>query len=312
MGRNRNMRHAMAAGFAAFHRPHKGQARPEWHRIAGQSVVVRPHQTKQKGHRMRPTITTLWAAILAAGIAGAASAQQSAGGVQQETDTSGTNPAVLTRTLSLSNEYRFLGDSHYDATLLRYTEPFLDGRAAIRLTLPFNVTDLTGDGVTGFGDIAAKFSWIPPVDRLQAFVLSAEIFAPTADEDALGTGKWVAAPGLTYARFVSREVMVAPALIHNFSFAGDDDQADVSRTDFDFYVVYRPHGKRWWITSDITISHDFESDKTPASWELAFGRNLAGLAGGAAINGYIRPGIGLGADRPYDANIEVGLSIVNF
>ena len=219
---------------------------------------------------------------------------------------------MLTQNLSLSNEYRFLSDSYYDATLLRYTEPFLDGRAALRLTLPFNATDRTGDSVTGFGDIAAKFSWIPHVDRHQAYVLSTEIYAPTADEDALRTGKWVAAPGLTYARFVSREVIVAPALIHNFSFAGDDDRADVSRTDFDLYVVWRPQGKRWWITSDLTVSHDFESDKTPVSWELAFGRSLAVLAGGAAVNGYVRPGIGIGADRPYDANIEVGISLVNF
>ena len=128
----------------------------------------------------------------------------------------------------------------------------------------------------------------------------------------LGEGKWVAAPGLTYVRFLSREVIVAPALIHNFSFAGDDDRPDVSRTDFDLYVVYRPQGKRWWITSDITVSHDFETDVTPVSWELNIGRNLAKLAGGAALNGYIRPGIGIGADRPYDANIEVGLSLVNF
>jgi hypothetical protein len=35
------------------------------------------------------------------------------------------------------------------------------------------------------------------------------------------------------------------------------------------------------------------------------------LENGAAINGYIRPGIGIGADRPYDFNIEVGISLVN-
>ncbi|PAU96496.1 hypothetical protein [Paracoccus salipaludis] len=261
---------------------------------------------------MRFMTMPLGAALVAAGLAGPAAAQQSGGGVQEEVDTSGTNPAVLQRSLSLSNEYRFLSDSYYDITNLRYTEPFPGGKAAVRLTLPFNASDLTGDSVSGFGDFAAKFTWIPHANTRHAFVLSTEIFAPTADEDALGEGKWVAAPGLTYVRFLSREVIVAPALIHNFSFAGDDDRPDVSRTDFDLYVVYRPQGKRWWITSDITVSHDFETDVTPVSWELNIGRNLAKLAGGAALNGYIRPGIGIGADRPYDANIEVGLSLVNF
>lgn len=234
-------------------------------------------------------------------------------GAQHETDTSGTNPAVLSRTLSLSNEYRFLpDDGYFNQTLFRYTEPFLDGKAAVRLTLPLDATDLAGDDDFGIGDVSAKFSWIPHVDMHQAFVLSAEIFAPTASEDVLGTGKWVAAPGITWAYFASPEVIIAPAYIHNFSFAGEDEHADVNRGDFDLYLVYRPHGKRWWITSDTTVSHDFENTATPVSWELALGRNLARFESGAALNGYIRPGVGIGHDRPYDVNIELGLSLVNF
>ena len=155
----------------------------------------------------------LGAALVAAGLAGSAAAQQSGGGVQEEVDTSGTNPAVLQRSLSLSNEYRFLSDSYYDITNLRYTEPFPGGKAAVRLTLPFNASDLTGDSVSGFGDFAAKFTWIPHANTRHAFVLSTEIFAPTADEDALGEGKWVAAPGLTSARVSAADSkrMVWPA-----------------------------------------------------------------------------------------------------
>lgn len=232
---------------------------------------------------------------------------------QEEKDTSGTNPAVLTRTLSISNEYRWLpsGD-YYDQMLLRYTEPFFDGKAAIRLTLPLDATDMTGDGEFGVGDIAAKFSWIPHVSRNQAFILSTEIYAPTASEDVLGTGKWVAAPGLTWAYFASPEIIIASAYIHNFSFAGEGSRADVNRGDFDLYLVYRPHGERWWITSDTTVSHDFETDATPVSWELNFGRNLTKFENGAALNGYIRPGVGIGSDRSYDFNVEVGLTLVNF
>ena len=238
-----------------------------------------------------------------------------AGALEAEKDTSGTNPAVLTRTLQISNEYRFLpDDSYFNQTLIRYTEPFLDGKASVRLTVPLDATDftLTGEDEFGLGDIAAKFSWIPHVSRRQAFVLSTEVFAPTASEDVLGTGKWVVAPGLTWAYFASPEIIIAPAYIHNLSFAGDDDRADVNRGDFDLYLVYRPHGERWWITSDTTVSHDFENDVTPVSQEIAFGRNLAKLDSGAAVNGYIRPGVGIGNDRPYDFNIEVGISLVGF
>ncbi|MDH2328330.1 hypothetical protein QCN27_15805 [Cereibacter sp. SYSU M97828] len=253
------------------------------------------------------------AILIAMGITSPVFGQQVASGNSaHEADTSGTNPAVLSKTLSFSNEYRFISDRYYDVADLRYTQPFFNGKAAARLTLPFVTTDTSGDTKSSFGDASLKLSWIPHVDARQAFVLSTEIYAPTANDDTFGTEKWVAAPGITWARFISRELIVAPALIYNFSFAGDDDRADVDRADVDIYVVYRPHGKRWWLTSDITISHDFESDVTPVSWELALGRNLGTLPGGGAINGYIRPGIGIGADRPYDANIEVGISLVNF
>jgi hypothetical protein len=247
------------------------------------------------------------------GLASAQESQAEVSEIGEAADTSGTNPAVLTRTLSISNEYRFLpDDNYYNQTLIRYTEPFWDGKASVRLTLPIEATDLAGDDEFGIGDIAAKFSWIPYVSRHQAFILSTEIYAPTASEDVLGTGKWVAAPGVTWAYFASPEVIIAPAYIHNFSFAGEDDRADVNRGDFDLYVVYRPHGKRWWITSDTTVSYDFETDSTPVSWELNFGRNLKKFENGAALNGYIRPGVGIGSDRPYDFNIEVGLTLVNF
>ncbi|CDZ68132.1 Conserved hypothetical protein [Neorhizobium galegae bv. orientalis] len=263
------------------------------------------------GDRLRHTRAAL-VLILGVFLAGPTWAQQASTGAEPK-DTSGTNPAVLTRSFSISNEYRFLPDDQYfDLLDFRYTEPFLDGRAAVRLTIPFSATDILGGSESGIGDISAKLSWVPYMSRQQAFILSTEVYAPTATEDALGSGKWVIAPGITWAYFASREIIIAPAYIHSFSFAGDASRPDVNRGDFDFYLVYKPHGKRWWITSDFTASHDFAADKNPVSWEVSFGTNLAKLESGAAINGYIRPGIGIGHDRPYDFNIEVGISIVNF
>jgi hypothetical protein len=107
-------------------------------------------------------------------------------------DTWGTNPAVLTRTFQISNEYRWLPDNQFfNQTLLRYTEPFFDGKASARLTVPQDATDLTCDDEFGLGDVSAKFSYVAYVSRRQAFILSTEIYARTATEDVLGTGKWV-------------------------------------------------------------------------------------------------------------------------
>jgi hypothetical protein len=233
---------------------------------------------------------------------------------QEEQDNSGTNPAVLSRQLSKSNEYQFLADDYFfKTTNFRYTQPFAGGKASIRLTIPVNTTDLAGgDAEPGLGDIAAKLTWVPYFSKSQAFVLEAELYAPTASEEIVGTGKWVIAPGLAWVRFVSPDVIVAPAYIHNVSFAGDGDRPDVNRGDFDLYVVYKPHGESWWIASDSTISHDFEGKATPMSWSLTFGRSLMQLESGGALNGYVRPGVGIGHDRLYNFSIEVGINLINF
>jgi len=230
----------------------------------------------------------------------------------QEKDSSGTNPAVMNRTVQVYNEYRFLrGDHYFDVKMFRYTEPFSDD-LSLRLSLPVEGTNVLGDDEWGLGDISGKLSWTAYMSRRQAVILSGELFAPTASNDLLGTGKWVAAPGITWANFLSPEIIVAPAYIHNLSFAGDDDRPDVNRGDFDLYLVYKPQGADWWITSDTTISHDFEGDTTPISWEFNFGKQLFKLADGGVVNGYVRPGIGIGHDRPYDFNIEIGVTVINF
>jgi hypothetical protein len=71
-------------------------------------------------------------------------------------------------------------------------------------------------------------------------ITSGELGAPTASEDVLGSGKWTIAPGITWANFLSPEIIVAPAYVHTFSFAGDNDRGDINRGDFDLYFVYKP------------------------------------------------------------------------
>ena len=129
-------------------------------------------------------------------------------------------------------------------------------------------------------------------------VSGASLGRATASEDVLGSGKWTFAPGVTWANFLTPEIIIAPAYVHTILFAGDGDRAEINRGDFDLYTVYKPRGERWWLTTDLTASYDFESKRTPVSFELSVGRNLAVLENGAAVNGYIRPGVGIGEDRP--------------
>src|SRR5262245_11593683 len=116
--------------------------------------------------------------------------------VAQEKDSSGTNPAMMNRQIQIYDEYRFLrGDHYFNITTFRYTEP-IGSDASIRITIPTEGTNLLGDDVWGLGDVSAKLSWVAYMSRSNAFILSSELYAPTASNDLLGTGKWVIAPGV--------------------------------------------------------------------------------------------------------------------
>jgi hypothetical protein len=228
-------------------------------------------------------------------------------------DNSGTNPAQLTRSFQFGADLRWLGNGRYfHQPNVRYTEPFANDRMSITLKAPLVSTNLDrGRALTGFGDLSAKWTWVAYIDPRQAIVPSFEVTAPTASERVTGAGRWTAAPGLTYAAFLSPEWIVAPAVVYVSSFGGERDRAHVSRLDTDLYAVYKPQGQRWWLTQDLTVSRDFIARKWPASYRVALGMNI-GKLGDAAVNLAIRPGIGIGRDKPFRYSFEVNLSVVGF
>jgi hypothetical protein len=228
-------------------------------------------------------------------------------------DTSGTDPTKLSRSMSFVNDYKFLTNNSYsNATSFRFSEPIADGRMALRANVPYTVTNAKDAVINGLGDVSLKWTWVAYLDRRQGFVVSNEVTAPTAADKILGTGRWSVSPGATYAYFLTSEIIIAPALIHTLSFGYDRDRKEISRTDFDFYTVYKPKGQNWWLTSDVTVSRDHIAKTTPMSWKLALGTNLGRLPGGGAVNLSIRPGVGFGPDRPFKWSLEGSIAVVGF
>jgi hypothetical protein len=259
---------------------------------------------------MRILHVFLASAVLIAACPLAARAQSSDG---EPEDKSGTNPAKLTRSLNITNEFRWLDRSRWhNQTQFRFSQPFSNDTMNVQIKAPLVSTNLDGGRqLTGVGDIGLKWNWVAYIDRSQGVVLSAEVTAPTASEKVMGGGKWLFAPGITYAVFLSPEWILAPALVYTSSFAGDDKRSSVSRVDLDIYTVYRPKGQNWWLTSDLTVGYDFIARKIPATYKLALGTNI-GKIGDAAVNLSIQPGIGIGIDKPIKYSIQAGLSVVGF
>jgi len=228
-------------------------------------------------------------------------------------DKSGTDPTLFLRTASFTNEFQGLKNDNYaNVTSFKYIEPFADGKMNLRLTVPLVATDRAGDGDFGLGDIGLRYNWLAQADKKGAWLLGTELFADSATKDVLGRGKWIVAPIVTKAFFLTKDLIFAPTYQHNISFAGDSDRKRVNESVLDFYFVMTAEDKRSWFIADPTVVVDWENETNiPATLEVEYGRVVGSLFGGAASL-YVRPGVGIGQDRPYDWNIEIGLKVIGF
>ena len=110
---------------------------------------------------------------------------------------------------------------------------------------------------TGFGDIQL-FAAIGP-DRNDGTVWGAgpTFIFPTASDDLFGKGKWQAGPALLYF-YLGRPWTLGIFVQHWWSFAGDADRGEQSRTDIQ-YVARRQIPGAWSIGMGPTISIDWKA-----------------------------------------------------
>jgi hypothetical protein len=226
-------------------------------------------------------------------------------------DKTGTNPVNLQRTLILFNEYQGRRDGHYINFLnFRYIEPFSGNKAAVRLTLPLVLTDLGEDTEFGLGDFNLRVNYIPRLTPQYGLFLGLETSWDTASDDTLGAGRNWIAPVVIYVKFLPGKTIFAPAVQQLIDIGGDDDRRKINQTVFDFYYV-KPAKNGWWIL-DPTLLIDYEGD-TSAAGQVELERGFViGPQGKGVASWYLRPGVGIGAHRAYDWNIELGYKLVGF
>ena len=126
------------------------------------------------------------------------------------------------------------------------------------VTIPVFSTDgSVEEHKTGFGDMQA-FAAIGP-NRTDGTVwgAGATFIFPTASDEVLGQGKWQAGPALLYF-YLGRPWTLGVFAQHWWSFAGDDNREERSRTDIQ-YVARRQIPGAWSIGMGPTISIDWKA-----------------------------------------------------
>jgi hypothetical protein len=161
------------------------------------------------------------------------------------------------------------------------------------------------NSVSGIGDFDARFLYLPYVGNKWGIAVGLEAFFNTASSDILGSGRTNLAPIAFVPLFniLGKGSIFAPGYQYVFNVDGDP----TSRSQIDLYFVWGlAAGKNWLIINpQIVIDHENSAEFMVVDAEWGFM-----IAPQSGVSGYIRPGIGVGEDRPFNYNLEFAVKFV--
>ncbi|RVT97857.1 hypothetical protein EOD42_08685 [Rhodovarius crocodyli] len=258
------------------------------------------------------------AAALICLIPGGAWAQQSLGLPPPAPD----SPFLYDRQAAVVATSSGYGASFSQDVRVRYAEPLWGGRAAIRIETPMVYARVAGvaaavgpdtdatahDGPhsrrgLAAGDVSARLSALLWAGGTGAVQLFADISAPTGN-GMTGAARFIASPGLSGIWFPWSRLGVGAQYRHSAGFAGSAAAPRVNLGELDLFLFWRVLPGRAWLTLNPTQRFDI------ARGAMSGGtlRLTAGLRLGENVTAYVRPGLGVGRDRPYGWSVETGIT----
>lgn len=177
------------------------------------------------------------------------------------------NPVSDLISVPFESNFNFGVGPNDDLQYILYVQPVVpfrlskDWNLITRTIIPLIDQPELGPGVGdvfGLGDIQLSLFLSPAKAGALIWGIGPIFQFPTATDDALGSDKWSAGP--TAAALTIRGPWVAGALVnHLWSFAGDDDRADVNQTLIQPIVNYNLPGG-WFLSSVPYITANWEKD----------------------------------------------------
>jgi hypothetical protein len=183
-----------------------------------------------------------------------------------------------------------LDQDKIDAAVDRLTRRIGSGEGPIVLppaNSPIAPIDLFGGRTTGFGDMYYNGLFAPKVGKkLESganllWGAGVALGFPTASEDILGTGKWLAGPS-ALGVYMGPKWKIGALWQQYFDYAGDDDRDDVNLTNLQYFIFYsidevtsiglspniianweQSSGNVWTVPIGLGISRTFQFGKVP-------------------------------------------------
>ena len=129
------------------------------------------------------------------------------------------------------------------------------------------IVDGTGSEF-GLGDINATQFFSPAKSGKLIWGVGPVFSFPTATADVLGTDKWSAGPS-AIALTIQGPWVIGGLVSNLWSFAGDDDRADVNQFLFQYFINYNM-ADGWYLSSAPIITANWEAD-SGNQWTVPFG-----------------------------------------
>ena len=218
---------------------------------------------------------------------------------QEEVDANAqaNNPLANMPALSIQNYYvskltNAPEGSYLNTAWLRFAKPFKSGQFLLRASAPLStvgaLNSSTGsiETTSGLGDMNAFFSY-NFVSKPNATVgIGPLIAAPTASEDALGSGKWQA--GLALVAFIVKSPVFqfGGLVTWQTSIAGDDDRADTNIAAVQPFYFWQL-GKGTYLRGAPIWFFDIENSQYHVPVALGIGKVVK--SGSTLYNFYVEP-----------------------
>lgn len=174
---------------------------------------------------------------------------------QDDASAQANNPLANSTALNFQNLYSGeLTGTEDDANqfFIRYAQPFsaLGGKWLMRATLPVNsFPDVGGGTTTGIGDFNVFAAYLFDTGNpAVSFGFGPQLTAPTASDDAVGSGKWSIGFANVLFNGTNPKFQWGYLLTWQTSVAGDDDRADVNLGAFQPFGFYQL-GEGWYLRS---------------------------------------------------------------
>ena len=158
-----------------------------------------------------------------------------------------------------------------------------------------------------------RFLTVPFINmaKRRAIAFGLEAFLNTASEDALGSGTTALGPQAFYVKFMKRGLF-APGLQYKFSVDEDSGRSKTDQILIDLNYLRMGKDKQSWFFTDPQIVIDNENDVEFAIVDFEYGWMMSKWTDLKGHSFYVRPSVGVGADRPTDYSLELGYKIVGF